>query len=642
MGIFGRRPQTLRVSSPSRGVLTADGARVKKTDTETLRRLVQPWQLRSYGYYDTIPEIKFAAQFYSRMLSPLRLFAATNIGGEVEEIDDPKIVEQVERIQDPGGGRSSLLGSYGRQMFLGGESLLTVTTDKESGDEQWEMLSPLELRMGPDGNYLRLKAPQLAPEMLRDAPDDAFQPMGEGEAVVYRLYRRHPAYSLLPDSTMQAVLDVCEELVLLSRDIRSRTRQRITSAGILLVNGEVTSVTNSISGDADDANPDEDPFLRDLTDAAVAAIQDEASPSSVVPIIVRVDAGDDKGGLDNVMKHIQFVDPNALHLPGQRKEAIERLAIGLDMPPEVLTGLGGMNHWSGWMVDEQSWKQHGQPVAQQLVDDLTAAFFRPTLEKEEIPNWQDYVIGFDPAAVVSHPDQGKDAKDLHDRGAIGDQALRESNNFTDQDAPTEDERQVWLGIQLRDASVALTGELAPPPATAPNANQAIDPNTVDAGDTANEVKKTAPDPIPARLQPEGDVQASGNGNGNDAAKIIGACDLGLYRARELAGARLRTHANRDKEILKSLKGVSNRDVAATITREGARKIGAPPERDLVKGVGESISETLRLWRIDPELVGPLVDRIEQHAARTLFESKPSPLPPSFANYVRGLEAVAGH
>lgn len=638
MGIFGPRRQQLRVSSPrDYGFsLTADGGRVKKEDTETLRRLVQPWQLRAYGYYDTIPEIKFGAQFYSRMLAPLRLFAATiDENGEVEETDEPKVVEQVERIKDPGGGRSVMLGSYGRQQFLGGESLLVVTNGEEG--EQWEMLSPLELRIGPDGNYMRLKAPQLAPEMLRNAPDDDFEPLDDGEAIIYRLYRRHPAYSLLPDSTMQAVLDVCEELILLSRDIRSRTRQRITSAGILLVNGEITSVTNSISGDADDADPDEDPFLRDLTQAAVAAISDEASPASVVPIIVRVDAGDDKGGLDNVMKHIQFVDPNALALPGQRREAIERLAIGLDMPPEVLLGIGGMNHWSGWMVDDQSWKQHGQPVAQQLVDDLTSAFLRPTLKQENVANWEQYVIGYDPAAVVSHPDQGKDAKELHDRGAIGDKALREANNFSDEDAQTPEEHQIWLGVKLQDASVALTGEVAPP--VAPPAAPLPD-GTVDKGSDAGEAPRKAPDEPAPKDSPD-DVQASAL-NGYAADRIIGACDLGLYRARELAGARLRTHAHRDKEVLKALDGVSNCDVPSKLGRDTARALGVPPERDLVKGVGESLGETFRLWRVSPELVEPLVQRIEQHAAKTLFDKQPSPLPPSFSNYVRGLEAVAGN
>lgn len=31
-----------------------------------------------------------------------------------------------------------------------------------------------------------------------------------------------------------------------------------------------------------------------------------------------------------------------------RDEAIRRLALGLDIPSEILTAQGGMNHWSSW------------------------------------------------------------------------------------------------------------------------------------------------------------------------------------------------------------------------------------------------------------------------------------------------------
>jgi hypothetical protein len=52
-----------------------------------------------------------------------------------------------------------------------------------------------------------------------------------------------------------------------------------------------------------------------------------------------------------------LLDPTQLYPEtGLRREAVERLAIGLDMPPEVLLGLGDSNHWSAWQVDEQTWK----------------------------------------------------------------------------------------------------------------------------------------------------------------------------------------------------------------------------------------------------------------------------------------------
>jgi hypothetical protein len=49
-----------------------------------------------------------------------------------------------------------------------------------------------------------------------------------------------------------------------------------------------------------------------------------------------------------------------------------------------------------------------------------------------------------------------------------------------------------------------------------------------------------------------------------------------------------------------------------------------------------IRDSLRLWRLDPDLADLLGERIEQHAARTLYDEHPTPLPPSFENYVNGL------
>ena len=60
--------------------LTASGQRVTHGQATYLRRLIMPWQIRAFGYYDLLGEIKYASQFYSRALANLELFA-----GEIDE-----------------------------------------------------------------------------------------------------------------------------------------------------------------------------------------------------------------------------------------------------------------------------------------------------------------------------------------------------------------------------------------------------------------------------------------------------------------------------------------------------------------------------------------------------------------------------
>src|SRR6185369_12954787 len=104
--------------------------------------------------------------------------AVLNDEGEPEESTDQQLIDLFERIQDPGGGgRSELAAAYGRLMFLIGDGYLTVTS--QDGDEAWEFLSPLELKLKPGGrpdrpqDFLRLRAPGLTPEELSEAGDEA-------------------------------------------------------------------------------------------------------------------------------------------------------------------------------------------------------------------------------------------------------------------------------------------------------------------------------------------------------------------------------------------------------------------------------------------------------------------------------------
>ncbi len=620
-------PERVNGKNKLRGLVAA-GQKIGRSDRDgTLRRLIQPWQYRSFGYYDTLGEIKYAAQFYSRSLSKLRLYAAEeDDSGELEESKDPTAIEMLNRIRDPGGGRSQLLSQYGRLMFLTGETYLLVSRDLDTDEEQWEFLSTDELRIDGSGTYTRQMAPNVGVQSFTAPPDDGYEPLADDEAVAYRIWRRHPRFSALADSTMHGVLDICEELLLLTQVIRARARSRIAGAGLLLVPNNVGPPPPEVSPDED---PLEDPFIADLVEAMTAPISDEGSASSVVPMLVR----GEQEALDAV-RHLQIVDPTQLYPEtGLRMELIRRLGIGLDLPPEILLGLQDSNHWSAWQVDEQTWKAHLQPVAQYLVDDLSSAYFRPSLRDAGVNDWQRFTIAYDPAEVINHPDRTTDAKDLHDRVVIGDEALREAAGFDDDDAPSEEEVARRVGILTRDATLAMTGEVKPP--TPPPEPAGTNPD-----DTADEGDSGAPE-----VEPGAPVTRQSNTNGREAvtsslevAKILGAADLSLRRAREKAGARLLSLARRDPELTKRLRSVRTSQVAYELGSEVCeRKLHAPEPRELVAGASELLGEALKAWGIEDESVANFVgEMVERHAARTLYDECPAALPPAFVNHLAEL------
>src|SRR3990172_9383357 len=115
------------------------------------KRLTQPWQMRALSYYDVIGEIRFASQFYAKLLSKVRYHPARlKDDGSTEPITEGPPVEILNKIQDPGGGRSRLQYDYGRMMFVTGEGVL-FGDRLESDEERWRFLWKEEVKIHDDG-----------------------------------------------------------------------------------------------------------------------------------------------------------------------------------------------------------------------------------------------------------------------------------------------------------------------------------------------------------------------------------------------------------------------------------------------------------------------------------------------------------
>lgn len=636
--------------------ITASAVRIGLNDSDMLRRVAQGWQTRAFLYYEQMGEIWYAAQFYARALAKLELNvkkidAASAAGaGEEEDVEDARIQGYVTRIQDPGGGRANLLGAYGRLMFLTGEGYLLCTNPVEqdapvgegggSADglddddteeltvqdqadglyEQWEFLSTDELRPTGDGSFTRFKAPSLNAEEIDLEDEDNWAPV-PGTAVAYRLWRRHPRYSILADAPMRGILDLCEELLLLTMAVRARAVSRVAGSGILLVPEEISPPPLTPDGDED---PAEDPLLADLTEAMVTPISDPGTASAVVPFILR--------GPAEYLKELRLIelsDPTKLYPEtGLRTECIRRMAIGADMPPEALIGTEDSNHWTAWSIDEQTWKAHIQPIAQMLVDDLTAAYLRPAMTADGVANPELYVVAYDASAVINHPDRTKDAKDLWDRLAISDDALREAGGFTEDAAPEEEEWLRRAGFLMRDSSMAAYAIPAVRANIEPTPGEIVTADGTDGAATGAVEKPAesggtgAPTPPEQQAAPPSAVAASAYG-----AEVAGAVRVSIQRCRELAGSRLRSRCSGIPEAAALIDGVPAGLVASGLGRERVQVIasGVTP-RELVRGGAAALIAALTDFGMSRGEATALAQAVERHAAQTLYATKPSQLP----------------
>lgn len=602
--------------------LTASGARVtsgtprgEKLDADDVRRLRKPWQQRSFDYYDIVPEVWYASQFYSRHMSKVELRVEQYDREKAEWTPAPGTPAQelLDRMHDQSGGRGDLIGAYGRLRFLVGECYL-VCFDPELPTERWEVLSLSELLPNDNGKgYKRIKAEGFQVEELTEAPDDNEYEQLEKTARVWRLWRRHPRYSMAADSPMRAVQDVCEELCLLTLAVRAQARSRIAKSGILLIPSEISPPPPE---PLPDQAPEEDVFLRNLTLHMEAPLADEGSPAQLVPLLVRGPAAYLKE-----LRQLQISVEGAGNYPeaALRTEAISRLANGLDMPREALLGTADVNHWGAWQIDQQTFVAHVQPVIEEMCNELTAAVLRPALEeggaaKEELGLWR---VWYDAVKITNHPDRGKDAKDLFDNGELGGHAYREAKGFDENDAPTDEERARFVGIKVRDGVLATTGKPA-----------------LRAGATEVNVPPGSPGD-PTQTPP----QDGGTGNDvspgapvvDDAARLLGAADIALWTCRRTAGSRLVAKAPRKP----SLAQIPKTQIYAHLGADGARSLNGDtrlgdPEW-LVQGGTEAFEMAMEAWGYPPDRVTLLGKMISAHAAATLHQEQPDALPLEILN-----------
>lgn len=616
-----------RQTNPSRGTdnITAAAVRVNPAadQADQLYRQTQAWQMASFGFYDTDGACWYASQFYSRALAKVRLFAAKRTeDGEIQEVEEGSWAsQQMDRLKDPGGGRSQLLSAFGRLMFLIGEGYLVAS--ETSDGEQWEFLSPSEIRVVPGGSgYMRVRYPGSTPMQLKDAGADELEPpeTEDGDVVVaYRVWRRHPQFTWLADAPMRPVLGLFEELALLQLAVGARAKSRAAGSGILLRAAEIS--WGSPDGQNDDDNQS-DRVAQRLQDAIVRPITNPGTASAAAPIILEAPADMIKD--DAVLRHITLSNPLETYPEENlRAELIRRIAIGLDLPPEILLGMADANHWTAWQIDDQTWSAHLQPVVQQLCDDLGASFLRPLARQEGQADADELVVSYDAAEVVNHPDRAKDAKELNRLGLLSGVKTLEANGFNaEADQMGAEEHAEWLAIQLHD--VNLIGQ----DATTEVGTDAAEDDT--GASSSAEVEPGVPEQ--SALEDE-DAQV--------VASIVGSAKHAVERCRELAGSRLVSLARKPTgcpECAERVRDLPNSLVASALGQEQTVALAATPAA-LVAGGADAFQRLLERDGWKKPNARKVALMLESHAAATLFDETAPGMPKAFVPTVRRMLAA---
>jgi hypothetical protein len=423
----------------------------------------EEWQDDGWSMYDLVGELRFAATTLAQRTSKARLFVG-KIGQGPNEgpalVTDPRVAGILDAIGDGHLGMSRLIERLAVNLFLAGDGWLvgipkelvkksqeraasgdpdstapiSRTIDRTPGasaektqlqtldDLDWRMLSIAEAQILPD-DLVQLKMGPANSESLKVSPDDVF---------MVRVWRSHPRNWWQADSPTRSSLPVLRELVGLTMHISAQVDSRLAGAGLLIVPSSASRAMKLQAGLTEDS--EQDPFTDGLIDAMLTPIGDRSNASALVPLVITVP--DESAKLFEFMSFDKPLDSEAKEL---RNEAIRRLALGLDMPPELLLGTSDSNHWSAWLQAEEVVSSHIEPPLQLICDALTMQYLRPMLiengfSEEEA---EKLVVWYDVSELITRPNKSTDAQTLYNMGELSGKTLRAANGFDETDAPDD-------------------------------------------------------------------------------------------------------------------------------------------------------------------------------------------------------------
>lgn len=484
----------------------------------------QKWQEEAWRHYDICGEMRFGANWIGQAVSRCRLYIAEvdEAGRPGPEVTDTNIARIAEVMFGGPAGRAEAQRALGVNLTVAGEGFIVAEAVKDKKKDIWYTASTSEISRS--GERIVVKRSHVFGGGKTE--------LQEGKDLLIRVWTPHPRQHDYADSSVRAVLPILRELEQLTKYVFAQIDSRLAGNGLLLLPDSI----DFPKGDEEDPDGIEG-FMTVLTRAMSTALSNREDASSLVPVMATVPAE-----VVDKIKHLTFAGDLTEAAKTLREEAIRRLALGLDLPPEILLGQGDVNHWTGWLIEESSVKVHVVPVLTRLADALTTAYLTPALEAIK-KDPEKYTFWYDTSPLTQKPDRQADAMTVHGPGLISDQALRTAGNWSEDDAPDDEERLRRLATDLIKAQPALISDaglrrlvgLPDDVGQAPEGEAPVE-DTTDTTDY-----ETPPELLDEKTPPELPA-TTGDAPPEDDSMLASALDVGadmvVRRALELAGKRL--------------------------------------------------------------------------------------------------------
>lgn len=473
------------------------------------------WQREAWRHYDICGELRYATGWIANVVSLADMYAAEidlESGTTIKRSEDPRAQAAVATILGGPTRRPQMQKTIALNWQVAGESFIVIRPRGAGLPDEWITLSSRETEER-SGSF-----------SYRDPITGKSVRLTSRDKLI-RHWNPHPAQQAFADSAVRACLPDLLEIERTSQNIAARLVSRIASNGVLFLPAELDFPVS----------PNDPPgpagVMAWLARAGEAAMQDVGQASSQMPLVMQPPAE----YIDSIKK-IDFATELSAEVVELREAAIKRLATGLDMPEEIVSGMGESNHWGAWQIEEAAYKIHVAPVLDRLAESLTEFYLTPVLEAMGVESPERFMLAFDTTEIITRPNRTEELITLWDKRLISDDFMRAEAGVPDSAKPTDDEHT----RRLLEALVAGAPTLLADPSVQDALGVELD--VVPAGAVpVEDVTDSAPEGGPRAL-PERPSQAE-ESNEPDAA-LVAAAELIVFDAFSRAGGRLLTRGYR--------------------------------------------------------------------------------------------------
>ena len=487
------------------------------TSSRNMAGRPENWQAQAWAYWETVGELRYVSTWIGNVLSRASLVAAKRAGRLLVPVEgnDPA-AEAMEALYGGPQGQAQMLQLFGVHTTIAGDEYIV----NRAADDTWMTLAYNKVTQHVGGGLSADTGVEGGPIPL--TPED----------LVIRIWMPNPLDPTRPDSPVRPNISTLAQITGYDAHVTAQIQSRLAGAGVLFISSDIDFPR------PEGTDPNASPaavFMSILGEAMMTPIADRSDPSALVPIVAMVPT--EALGKNEHLKFWSELDDAVVEM---RDAAIKRLALGMDVPPEVLLGVADANHWNAWLSEESAVKAHLEPKLSVLAYALTEQYLRPSLvgmvPDDEIG---DYFVIADTSGIRLRPNRSQEAIELYNLGELSGPALRRETGFQPEDAPAEEQFRMWL---LRKIA---TGSTSPEQTQAALKLLGADLGPIDFGSTVE--NKEPPADLAIGTQPDLENRAPppvagdrpSRGARPDNSGLAAACDVLVFRALERAGNRLK-------------------------------------------------------------------------------------------------------